>query len=120
MTQQQYKIFLACLPGLEAVLADEARAVGLPDPVAVAGGVETSGDMHMIWRANLWLRGASRVLVRIGEFRAMHLAQLDKRAEISLGGFLACGCSGQGGRHLHAVENLPQGGCRAACGTSDS
>lgn len=80
MTQQQYKIFLACLPGLEAILVEEARTIGLPDPVAIAGGVETSGDMHMIWRANLWLRGASRVLVRIGEFRAMHLAQLDKRA----------------------------------------
>jgi putative N6-adenine-specific DNA methylase len=33
-----------------------------------------------VWRANLELRGAVKVLVRIGEFRAMHLAQLDKRA----------------------------------------
>jgi len=80
MSDQNFQIFLACLPGLEPVLADEARALGLPDPVAVPGGVETSGDWNKVWRANLWLRGASRVLVRIGEFRAMHLAQLDKRA----------------------------------------
>ncbi len=80
MSDAHFKIFLACLPGLEPVLADEARALGLPDPVAVPGGVETSGDWPAVWRANLWLRGASRVLVRIGEFRAMHLAQLDKRA----------------------------------------
>jgi putative N6-adenine-specific DNA methylase len=33
-----------------------------------------------VWRANLVLRGASKVLVRIGEFRAHHLAQLDKQA----------------------------------------
>ena len=73
-------IFLACPPGLEPALAEEARALGLPAPVAVAGGVDTSGSWPDIWRANLWLRGASRVLVRIGSFRALHLAQLDKRA----------------------------------------
>ena len=33
-----------------------------------------------MWRANLELRGASRVLVRIDAFRALHLSQLDKRA----------------------------------------
>ncbi len=80
MSDVTFPIFLACLPGLESVLADEARALGLPDPVAVPGGVETSGRLPDIWRANLCLRGASRVLVRIGSFRAMHLAQLDKRA----------------------------------------
>ena len=38
------------------------------------------GGWPDIWRANLDLRGAGRVLARIGSFRAMHLAQLDKRA----------------------------------------
>ncbi len=33
-----------------------------------------------MWRANLVLRCASRVLVRVASFRALHLAQLDKRA----------------------------------------
>ncbi len=80
MSDLTFPIFLACLPGLEPVLAEEARDLSLPDPVAVPGGVETSGRWPDIWRANLWLRGASRVLVRIGSFRAMHLAQLDKRA----------------------------------------
>lgn len=80
MSQPALPIFLACLPGLEPLLADEARALGLPAPVAVPGGVETSASWPDIWRANLWLRGASRVLARIGEFRALHLAQLDKRA----------------------------------------
>lgn len=44
------------------------------------GGVETRGGWPEVWRANLTLRCATRVLVRIGAFRAMHLAQLDKRA----------------------------------------
>lgn len=80
MSTQIFPIFLACLPGLEPALADEAGALGFAQPTPVPGGVETSGTWPDIWRANLHLRGASRVLVRIGEFRAMHLAQLDKRA----------------------------------------
>lgn len=55
------------------------RALGLEAELA-RGGVCCVGNWHDVWRANLWLRGASRVLVRVGEFRALHLAQLDKRA----------------------------------------
>jgi len=73
-------IFLAAAPGLEEALATEVRAKGFADPHAVPGGVEISGGWPDIWRANLELRGAGRVLVRLGSFRAMHLAQLDKRA----------------------------------------
>ncbi|MEM6679034.1 MAG: class I SAM-dependent RNA methyltransferase [Pseudomonadota bacterium] len=74
------EIFLACPPGLEPLLAAEAGDLGLAEVTAVAGGVEARGDWPAIWRANLWLRGATRVLVRIAQFRAVHLAQLDKRA----------------------------------------
>ena len=80
MENTSFPLFLACLPGLEPVVAQEAQALGLPSPVIVAGGVETTGAWHDVWRANLWLRSASRVLIRIGQFRALHLAQLDKRA----------------------------------------
>lgn len=73
-------IFLVAPPGLEAVLAEEATDWGFCAPRAVAGGVETSGPWSEVWRANLVLRGASRVLVRIAAFRAPHLAQLDRRA----------------------------------------
>lgn len=73
-------IFLVAPPGLETVLAEEARAHGFANPRPVPGGVETAGDWPEVWRANLVLRGAARVLVRIAQFRAMHLAQLDKRA----------------------------------------
>ncbi|MCV2864787.1 THUMP domain-containing class I SAM-dependent RNA methyltransferase [Albidovulum sediminicola] len=75
-----FEIFLAALPGFEPLLAEEARAVGLPGVQEVPGGVTCTGGWPDVWRANLALRGASRVLVRIGGFRAFHLAQLDKRA----------------------------------------
>lgn len=67
-------------PGLEPVLAAEARAAGFPDPRPVPGGVTFDGGWRDVWRANLRLRGAGRVSARIGAFRAFHLAQLDKRA----------------------------------------
>jgi putative N6-adenine-specific DNA methylase len=42
--------------------------------------VTCTGGWPEVWRANLMLRGAGRVLARVARFRAMHLAQLDKRA----------------------------------------
>ncbi|MEM7644231.1 MAG: class I SAM-dependent RNA methyltransferase [Pseudomonadota bacterium] len=73
-------IFAMAPPGLEPVLADEMRAAGFPDPVKVPGGVTIRGGWPDIWRANLELRGAGRITATIAGFRAMHLAQLDKRA----------------------------------------
>ncbi len=73
-------IFLVTFPGLEAALAEEARSKGFRQPRAVPGGVTIGGGWPEVWRANLWLRGASRVLVRVGRFPASHLATLDDRA----------------------------------------
>jgi putative N6-adenine-specific DNA methylase len=75
-----YEIFLATVPGLEAALADEAREKRVRDAKAVPGGVTGKGNWAAIWRANLELRGASRVLVRVAHFHASHLADLDKHA----------------------------------------
>lgn len=74
------EIFLAAPPGLEPALLAEARAKGFADAKALPGGVTVGGGWDEVRRANLVLRGASRVLARVFEFRAMHLAQLDKRA----------------------------------------
>jgi putative N6-adenine-specific DNA methylase len=74
------EIFLATAPGLEPLLAAEAREKRLRDAKAVPGGVTAKGNWQAVWRANLEVRGASRILVRIASFRATHLAELDKRA----------------------------------------
>jgi putative N6-adenine-specific DNA methylase len=75
-----FEIFLATAPGLEPLLAAEAREKRLRDAKAVPGGVTAKGNWQTIWRANLEVRGASRILARITSFRAAHLAELDKRA----------------------------------------
>jgi putative N6-adenine-specific DNA methylase len=75
-----FEIFLVAPPGLEEVLACEARAAGFGPVTVQPGGVAFPGRWPDVMRANLELRGAGRVLARIGGFRAFHLAQLDKRA----------------------------------------
>lgn len=85
-----FEIFLVATPGLEATMAEEARDAGFADARAVDGGVALSGGWPEVWRANLELRGPTRVLVRIASFRVMHLAQLDKRSrKVPWGEFLA-------------------------------
>src|SRR5690606_30577957 len=61
-------------------LRDEAVAAGFADARAGIGGVTISGGWPEVMRANLELRGPARVLARFASFRALHLAQLDKRA----------------------------------------
>ncbi len=77
---EPFEILLVCAPGLELPLLEEVRALGFAEPTQVPGGVTIQGQWPDVWRANLELRGAVRVLARIGSFMAFHLAQLDKRA----------------------------------------
>lgn len=79
-TDGDLEIFLVTAPGLETALAAEARAKKFKAVKPGKGGVTIHGSWPDVWRANLELRGAGRVLARLGAFRAFHLAQLDKRA----------------------------------------
>ncbi|GAA6160249.1 RNA methyltransferase [Ruegeria sp. HU-ET01832] len=74
------EIFLVATPGLEAPLYAEAVENRFQNAKIVPGGVSCLGSWSEVWRANLCLRGANKVLVRLGSFPAVHLAQLDKRA----------------------------------------
>lgn len=84
-----FEIFLATAPGLEHALFEEVKGKGFKKVQQVRGGVTVLGDWPDVWRANLWIRGASRVLARIASFRVLHLAQLDMRArEVEWGALL--------------------------------
>ncbi|PVA07854.1 THUMP domain-containing class I SAM-dependent RNA methyltransferase [Thalassorhabdomicrobium marinisediminis] len=71
-------IFLITAPGLETLLAAEAREKGFKVTQTSPGGVTLRGDWPAVWRANLQLRGATRVLARLTSFRALYLSQLEK------------------------------------------
>jgi putative N6-adenine-specific DNA methylase len=75
-----FEIFLVASPGTEATLCSEAKSLNFAGARQVNGGVTVHGGWPEVWRANLELRGCTRVLARVGAFHAGHLAQLDKLA----------------------------------------
>lgn len=89
MPRRAFEIFLTAPPGLELALKDEAQAAGFAKPKATPGGVRFRGHWPDVWRANLALRGAGRVLARVARFQAMHLDQLEARSrEVGWAGLL--------------------------------
>lgn len=75
-----FEIFLATAPGLEPALFEEVRRKGFRRPRVEAGGVAVRGGWPDVWRANLWLRGANRVLARFARLRVERLDDLQKAA----------------------------------------
>ena len=95
------QFFAVTAPGVAPYTAQELRQLGLL-PAASAGrragqrsaqraaqhggerdlqgGVVFTGDRAALYRANLHLRTANRILVRLGEFPAVGFAELRKRA----------------------------------------
>ena len=71
--------YAATAPGLEPLVARELAALGVT-PNAETGGAAFRGPIESIWRANLWLRTASRVLVRVASFRARAFHELERLA----------------------------------------
>jgi putative N6-adenine-specific DNA methylase len=94
------KLFGVCTPGLEPFVARELYQLGLMGGDAASpletiptgsgsshesagyesGGVEFQGSLHDVYRANLYLRTASRVLVRLGQFYAAEFPELRRKA----------------------------------------
>jgi putative N6-adenine-specific DNA methylase len=90
------KLFAVTAPGLAPFTAQELRNLDLLRAVPAArpsaldarprlaedmhGGVEFAGDRRALYRANLHLRTANRVLLRLGDFEAVGFTELRRRA----------------------------------------
>ncbi|HLK91535.1 MAG TPA: SAM-dependent methyltransferase [Polyangia bacterium] len=87
--------FAVVAPGLEEAAAREISA--LPNVSALereTGGVEWSAPALEGYRANLWLRLATRVLARVGTVEAREFGKLRHRAAaLDWGAFVAPGAS---------------------------
>ena len=66
----EFPMIAKTFKGLEEVLAGEIAAIGGNDIEIGRRAVSFTGDQGVLYRANLWLRTASRVLVPIATFRA--------------------------------------------------
>src|SRR5436190_6607021 len=62
-----FPFFATCGRGIEPILAGELRELGAKEIEIGRGGVRFAGDKTLLYKANLWLRTAIRVLCPILE-----------------------------------------------------
>ena len=74
-----FEAYAVAAPGLEPVVAAELARLGLR-PRTEIGGIGFDGTIETVARANLWLRTASRVIVRVATFRARAFHELERLA----------------------------------------
>lgn len=67
--------------GLESIVADEVKKLGHKDVSVSNGKVEFTSDLSAIPKANLWLRTADRVKVKIGEFKVTTFDELFEKTK---------------------------------------
>ena len=67
--------------GIEAVVGRELEKLGFSDRYVENGKVTFSGDESDICKANLWLRTADRVLLKMGEFKALTFDELFEKTK---------------------------------------
>lgn len=79
MKAHGHDLFAITAHGLAALCAAELAAIGVTGRVET-GGVAWRGTAPSMYRANLELRTASRIIARVGTFRARGFAELERRA----------------------------------------
>jgi len=67
--------------GLEAIVAREVKSLGYEDVSVENGRVSFTADESAICRSNLWLRCADRVLLKVGEFKALTFDELFEKTK---------------------------------------
>ena len=88
----RYDCFAIAAPGLEALVAHELLTLGVPEATAVPGGVEFTADAARLAAVQLRIRTATRVVVRLAQFRATAFHELERAArQVEWGRILPAG-----------------------------
>jgi putative N6-adenine-specific DNA methylase len=96
VTAREQNFFAAVTPGLEQILNEECRRlpVSVQGLETVKGGVQFRGRLQACYAANLLLRTANRILMRIVSFKATGFRRLTaKIAEIPWELYIPLGCN---------------------------
>ncbi len=80
MGKTVFRLFAAVPPGLEHIAEKEISEIGIKGK-KVEGGVEFQGDLEVLYRANLYLRTPTRILLRVARFEAKTFSELVKRVK---------------------------------------
>lgn len=67
--------------GIEAVTKRELEALGFEDLKVMDGRVDFKGYLRDIPKANIWLRTADRLLIKMGEFKALSFDELFEKTK---------------------------------------
>ena len=78
---EPFDAFAVAAPGIARMVADELTALGIAFTESVDAGVSFTATPRDLARANLWLRTATRVIVRLARFEATDFATLERRAK---------------------------------------
>jgi putative N6-adenine-specific DNA methylase len=82
LTSQPCTFFAITVPGFEQILMKEVQALpDVCDAVCTSGGVEFKGPLDTVYFANMQLRTANRVLMRIDSFTARSYPELYNKAK---------------------------------------
>lgn len=70
MSTTMLTLFASCPRGVESLLAEELKELGASEVAETVAGVSFAGHLELAYKACLWSRLASRILLRIGEVDA--------------------------------------------------
>lgn len=99
----RFELYLTCLKGLEGLLAEEARGLGLEDVREHTSAIRGEADMETAYRLCLWSRLGNRVLLVLKRFNMKNADDLydgvnavDWQDHLEATGSLAVEFSGHG------------------------
>ena len=78
---EKIELIAPCHFGLESVLKREVQDLGYEISVVEDGRVSFYGDAEAICRANIFLRTAERVLLKVGSFKATTFEELFQKTK---------------------------------------
>ncbi|PQQ68187.1 THUMP domain-containing class I SAM-dependent RNA methyltransferase [Acetivibrio saccincola] len=78
---KEIELIATCAAGIEAMVKREVQKLGFKDISTENGKVTFKGDLSSIAKANINLRCADRVLLKIGEFEALSFEELFEKTK---------------------------------------
>ena len=116
MQNQADRYFVVTTPGFEKICCGELSRIGIEPLILVRGGVEFEGGLRELYQANLWLRSASRILVRLGEVTARDFPTLFQRlSRLPWGRFIKPGSECEIRVAAHASRLIHSGRIAETC-----
>ena len=77
----EFEIVVPTLLGVEAITAREIRGLGYETTDVSDGRITFKGDFSAVARANIWVRSGDRVLIKVGEFKAVTFDELFEKSK---------------------------------------